>query len=46
MSGTANNMAHSTYLGGALAGLHRRIGRHSPIRRRPGIRARAEAIAA
>ena len=42
----ANNMAHSYLLGGALAGLHVRIG--TPLSHPPqaGIRARAEAIAA
>ncbi len=42
----ANNMAHSYLLGGALAGMHVRIGTPPTHLPRSDIRARAEAIAA
>jgi ornithine carbamoyltransferase len=42
----ANNMAHSYLLGGALAGMHVRIGTPRSHPPREDIRARAEAIAA
>ena len=41
-----NNMAHSYLLGGALAGLHVRIGTPTAYQPKPEILARAEAIAA
>ena len=42
----ANNMAHSYLLGGALAGLHVRIGAPAGFQPDPAILARAEALAA
>ena len=42
----ANNMAHSYLLGGALAGLHVRIGAPRDFQPDPAILARAEALAA
>jgi ornithine carbamoyltransferase len=42
----ANNMAHSYLLGGALAGMHVRVGSPATHRPRAGVLARAEAIAA
>jgi ornithine carbamoyltransferase len=42
----ANNMAHSYLLGGALAGLHVRIGAPQGFQPDPAVLARAEALAA